>query len=313
MSRKNSKSKKGGADRVVAQNALKTLFANMRFASVDEPVQTVVVTSAVQGEGKSTIAYELAKTIAQSGKYVLLVECDMHHRTQAGRLRLHASAGLYAVLAGQRRLEDVVMQTSTTGLQFLDAEPHIPNPADILASRRFGQFVRQLKGSYDYVIFDTPPISAVVDAAVVSSVADATLLVVGQNYVRRDAVVSAYEQLEKAGANVVGVVLNRCGDDPGDYYYYDYYGSDDSGSDEKGAAADGKDEERIPAMNEVPLRPMATHAAASRAGGSRPAGSRSASAKDRVVKPVAAPPAASPDTTAQFLVDTGYTPRDYEE
>ena len=300
------------------QNAVKTLFANIRFASVDDPIKGVVVTSSVPDEGKTTISLELAKTMAEAGKEVLLVECDMHHRTLASRLSLHSHAGLYAVLAGQERMEDVVMETSTKGLWFLDAEPQIPNPADILASRRFGQFVRQLKGSYDFVVFDTPPISAVVDAAVVGSVADATLLVVRQNFVRRDAVVASYEQLKKAGANVIGTVMNYCDGGAGDYYYYDYYSTDASGQGEKGTAGDAG-EKRIPSMSEAPLRPVPTHAASSRTGGSRassasatapnPPISRPASARNRVVQPVGT----SPDATTQFLVDTGYASHDYDE
>lgn len=308
MSRK-SRKKATSSELVLMQNSVKTLLANIRFASVDDPIKSVTVTSTVPDEGKTIISLELAKAMAQAGKYVLLVECDMRHRTLASRLSLHPRAGIYSVLAGQERLEDAVVETPTSGLWFLDAEPHIPNPADILASRRFGQFVRQLHGEYDYVVFDTPPISAVVDAAVVGSVTDATLLVVRENYVRRDAVVASYEQLRKAEANVIGVVMNRCESASGDYYY-DYYGGASSKDDEKDA--DGS-EKRIPTMAEAPLRPVASHAAgARRADSTGPHRSgANGGGRDRVARTTVP----APDTTAQFLAGTPYSAgaRDEEE
>ena len=164
---------KQNGDRAVMQNAVKTLATNIRFASVDNPVHSIVVTSSIPNEGKSTIAVALSEALASGGKSVLLVECDMRRRSIAGMLGLHAQNGLYSVLSAQVELEDAVVRTSMRGVSFLDAEPHIPNPVDILGSRRFHSFVESLKSSYDYVVFDTPPLSAFVDAAVIGSVVTA--------------------------------------------------------------------------------------------------------------------------------------------
>ena len=213
---------KQNGDRAVMQNAVKTLATNIRFASVDNPVRSIVVTSSIPNEGKTTIAVALSEALASGGKSVLLVECDMRRRSIAGMLGVHAQNGLYAVLSAQVELEDAVVRTSMRGVSFLDAEPHIPNPVDILGSRRFRSFVESLKSSYDYVVFDTPPISAFVDAAVIGSVVDGALLVVRRNFVKREAVVSSLEQLKKAGANVLGTVLNYCENERSDYYY-EYY------------------------------------------------------------------------------------------
>ena len=128
------------ATQVVVQNAAKTLLANIRFASVDTPVHTLVITSSVPNEGKSTVCVNLAEAIATSGKSVLLVECDMRRRSLADLLGVHARTGIYGVLAEQSELEDAVVATGVKGMYFLDAEPHIPNPADILSSRRFRRF-----------------------------------------------------------------------------------------------------------------------------------------------------------------------------
>ena len=96
--------KKGGADKLVVQNAAKTLLANIRFASVDNPIRTLVITSSVPNEGKTTVAVNLAQAIATSGKRVLLVECDMRRRSLADMLGVRAQAGIYAVLADQARV-----------------------------------------------------------------------------------------------------------------------------------------------------------------------------------------------------------------
>lgn len=255
-------SAKGTNARVIMQNALKTLAANIRFASVDTPIKTLVVTSSVPNEGKSFVALELARTLASGGKDVLLVECDMHRRTLAGVLGVHPSTGLYAVLSGQATLEEAVAQTDAKGLSFLDCEPHIPNPADILASRRFHHLMELVRDAYDYVVFDTPPLSAFVDAAVLGSVADGTLLVVRENFVKRDELMASADQLHKADANLIGTVLNFC-ESQGEEHYYNYYARDDARDVTSGFDAITADSDPVPAPHiaaRSAKRPAAHHA-----------------------------------------------------
>ena len=284
---------KQNGDRAVMQNAVKTLATNIRFASVDNPVHSIVVTSSIPNEGKSTIAVALSEALASGGKSVLLVECDMRRRSIAGMLGLHAQNGLYAVLSAQVELEDAVVRTSMRGVSFLDAEPHIPNPVDILGSRRFHSFVESLKSSYDYVIFGTPPLSAFVDAAVIGSVVDGALLVVRRNFVKREAVVSSLEQLKKAGANVLGTVLNYCENERSDYYY-EYYNKSGSKRDQ------GSDM----AAPQIPPAPVQRQVATPR--------TRTATApaqQKSTLRPIpSGTGAASPDSTSQFLAQTGYRP-----
>lgn len=284
---------KQNGDRAVMQNAVKTLATNIRFASVDNPVHSIVVTSSIPNEGKSTIAVALSEALASGGKSVLLVECDMRRRSIAGMLGLHAQNGLYAVLSAQVELEDAVVRTSMRGVSFLDAEPHIPNPVDILGSRRFHSFVESLKSSYDYVVFDTPPLSAFVDAAVIGSVVDGALLVVRRNFVKREAVVSSLEQLKKAGANVLGTVLNYCENERSDYYY-EYYNKSGSKRDQ------GSDM----AAPQIPSAPAQRQVATPRTRtATAPAQQRS------TLRPIpSGTGAASPDNTSQFLAQTGYRP-----
>lgn len=219
--------KKVGSNTLEVQNAAKTLFANIRFMSPDDPIRSIVVTSSVPNEGKSTCVYELGKAIATSGRTVLLVEADMRRRTMASLIGAHAGAGTYAVLSEQVQLRDAVVATPTPNLFFLDTEPNIPNPADIISSKRFHRLAKQLTDSYDYVIFDTPPVGTFVDAAILSTIADGTVMVVKPGGVKRDELIDAYEQLQKAEANVLGICATFC-EGTGSEYYYAYYTKDGS-------------------------------------------------------------------------------------
>lgn len=219
------KVKKTGTNTLEIQNAAKTLFANIRFMSPDNPIRSIVMTSSVPNEGKSNCSMELAKAIATSGKTVLLVEADMRRRTMASLLGVHAAAGVYAVLSDQVDLRDAVVNTDTPNLYFLDTEPNIPNPADIISSKRFHRLVERLEQSYEYVIYDMPPVGTFVDAAILSTLVDGTIMVVKPGEVKRDELVDAYQQLQKAEANVLGICATFC-EGTGSEYYYAYYTKD---------------------------------------------------------------------------------------
>ncbi|MBM6774929.1 tyrosine-protein kinase family protein [Olsenella profusa] len=274
--------KKKGSSRVAVQNAAKTLAANIRFASVDNPVSSIVVTSSVPNEGKSFVSVELARALAASGKRVLLIECDMRKRSLAAMLDVHGRHGIYAVLSGEADLDESVVPTKTQGLFFLDAEPGIPNPTDILSSKRFRGLLQGVRKSFGYVVMDTPPVGAFVDAAVLGSVADATVLVVRENFVRRDELVAAYTQLRQADVNLVGAVLNCCDNESAGYGYYSHYGSEPSRS----AAEDQ--------ISRATAQAAPTRQQAQAASGLRPI-------------PQPQQHAVSPDSTAQFIA--GYQPR----
>lgn len=286
-----AKKAKAGINQIRMQNAIKTLVANIRFASVDDPIRSIAVTSSVPNEGKTTITIQLAQAMASNGKTVLLVECDMRRRSLANALGLHARTGIYSVLCGQAEIRDAVVSTLTRGMYFLDSEPHIPNPDVLLNSKRFHRFVEQALGNFDYVIFDTPPLSAFVDAAVLSTVVDGVLLVVGQNLVRRDELTKSYEQLKKADANIIGAVMNLCESEKNEYYT-EYYA--------RGNSSDAD----APAAPPAPASAPAPAAAApSSRVGRRAQASTPAPAPASNLKPIPSASGAkiAPDTTAQFI------------
>ena len=222
----------------LVNDAAKSLLANIRFMSIDNPIRSIVITSTIPNEGKSFVAINLAQAIASSGKTCLIVEAGLRKRTLAAAMGIHPEHGIYTVLSGSD-LKDVAVATPQRNLYFLDAEPQIPNPPDLLSSRRYVRFLETAVNSFDYVVIDTPPVGTFVDAAVIANHADATFLVVRENFTKKELVKSAYDQLEKAGANVAGVVMNVCDMGSDDYYgyysYYSYYDEDgDKGKNRSG-------------------------------------------------------------------------------
>ena len=215
------------------QNSAKTLFANIRFLSPDKPIRSIAITSSVPAEGKTTTAVQLAEAIASSDKTVLLVECDMRKHDLSSVLHAHCPVGLYAVMTEEEDLDEAVVETDTPNMFFLDIEPSIPNPTDIISSDSFKNLTKKLAENYDYVLYNTPPVGTFVDAAVLSTLMDGTLFVIRMNSTKRDEVVNAFEQLRKAGGNVIGSVATFC-EEMGSQYYYGYYG--DAGASDESVA-----------------------------------------------------------------------------
>ncbi|MCL2807820.1 MAG: polysaccharide biosynthesis tyrosine autokinase [Coriobacteriia bacterium] len=214
--------RRSSTGKLEVQNAARTLFANIGFMSPDEPIKTIAVTSSVPNEGKTFVAISLATAIATSGKRVLIVEADMRRRTLAARMNVHPKAGAYALLSKTASISDAVTQTSVPNLYLLDVEPQIPNPVDVLSSNRFKQLVEHLKANLDYVIFDTPPVGTFVDAAILSTLVDGTIMVVKTESTRRSELLEAYDQLKKADARILGVCANFCNTKTSEYYYAYY-------------------------------------------------------------------------------------------
>lgn len=232
-------------------NAAQTLFANIRFMSVDNPVHVLAITSSVPNEGKTFVSMNLASAIAASGANTLLVECDMRRRSMAARIGVHAQYGIYSVMTGQVSLEQAAVRTPTKNLYFLDAEPHIPNPSNILNSHHFQSFLDNARSRFDYVLFDTPPVTTFVDAAVLGTKVDAVLLVARENFVKRAELQQAVDQLRASGCNLAGVVMNGCDFGKGNSYYSYYYENGEGGRRNRA-------EEEASAPKFVPAKPQAS-------------------------------------------------------
>lgn len=193
------------------------------FSQAGHTPKSVVITSAVEGEGKTVTALNVAAAFSQTGGRVLLVDCDLRKPRCHEILDIANHSGLADVLTGQKQLEDVIHQPMA-GLYFLSAGSDCPNPAALLGSGVMRELLVRLCEQYDRVVVDAPPVMPVGDAAILSTMADGVLMIVGATTSKR-VTRQACAKLRRVGANIFGVVLNRINTASPDFYYYNPYTS----------------------------------------------------------------------------------------
>lgn len=204
--------------------AIRRLRTNLQFVDLADGAKSLVVSSSIPGEGKSTTATNLAVSLADAGLRVLLVDADLRRPSIARYLGIEGAVGLTTVLIGQAELEDVVQPWGTTTLDILPAGQIPPNPSELLGSKAMSSLVEQLVQSYDMVLLDSSPLLPVTDAAILSKVVGGILLVVGADRVHRAQLRHSLESLTAVGAKVSGLVLNKVARrNASTYsYYHDY-------------------------------------------------------------------------------------------
>ena len=200
--------------------AFRQLRTNLQFVHAAKTPRSLVVTSSVPGEGKSTTAVNLAISLAAAGVSVVLVEGDLRRPKVAQLLGLEGAAGLTNVLIGQVELDDVLQQWGDGDLKVLACGPLPPNPSELLGSQVMSEVLRDLESRYEYVIIDAPPLLPVTDAAVISHVTEGAVIVAGRGKVNRDQLRRAIETLEAVDARVLGVVMNFLPAKSADAYGY---------------------------------------------------------------------------------------------
>lgn len=203
--------------------AYRTLRSNVSFVSIDDPIRTLVITSASVSEGKSMTAANLALTMALEGKEVLLVDTDLRHPTQHELFGLDGEAGFTDVLTGKMSLADATVTIPGTTLSVVPCGGLPPNPSELLASEKMGEIVAEMIERWDMVVFDTPPCTLVADAVILAARCDAVVQVIDAESGARQAAIDAKEALSTARARLLGTVLNRAGGTGGRYYYYYHY------------------------------------------------------------------------------------------
>lgn len=188
--------------------AYRTLRTNILFSGLDRPLHTLLATSTAPDEGKSTTLANLAVTMAQAEQRVLLVDCDLRRPSLHTLFGLPNERGLTTAILEQGEGPLPAQGTVVPGLSLLTSGPLPPRPADLLGSRRMAALIERMRGDADIVLFDTPPVVAVTDAAALAPRVDGVLLVLQAGMTRRDRAREARQLLEKVKANIVGVVLN---------------------------------------------------------------------------------------------------------
>lgn len=187
----------------------KSLIANIEFS--DETAKTIMITSTVPGEGKSTVSLHLASGYAKSGSKVLLVDCDLRksHYGEDFRIPRRLRSGVAEILTGKKEFENEIFRTDIPGLDFLYAGRFTHNPIELFQSKRFDRLLESCVDAYDYIIVDVPPIASVIDAAVISKKVDGVVYVIASDEISCRIAKRGLEQLERANANILGTVLNK--------------------------------------------------------------------------------------------------------
>jgi len=212
--------------------AFRTLRTNIDFAGLDNPYRAILMTSAGPGDGKSTNVANLGVVMAQAGKKVLIMDCDLRRPTQHKIFHTDDLMGLTSVLVNDMDPSEVAQETKVPGLYLLPSGPIPPNPAELVGSQRMSTVISRAKEHFDCVLVDSPPILMVTDATLLSTVVDGVVLVLKRGSTRIDAAKDAQDKLDKVGAKILGVILNKV-DMTGDDYYYQYYSYYHQGKAEK--------------------------------------------------------------------------------
>ena len=207
--------------------AYRSLRTNIQYAKIDGQIKAVLVTSSGPGEGKSTSAANVAITFSQMGAKTLLIDTDLRRPVLHAIFGLSQSEGLTNYLIGNTHLEDAIKRSKIENLSILTSGTLPPNPSELLASEKMSNFIEQVKSRFDVVIFDSPPIIPVTDAAVLAPKLDGAILVVRSGETERDALLRSRVLFDNVKANVFGVLINGVNINQMQgsyYYYYNYYG-----------------------------------------------------------------------------------------
>jgi capsular exopolysaccharide synthesis family protein len=204
----------------VASEAYRTLRTNLFYSVADAPPRVILLTSPGPREGKSTTCANLGVVLAQADKQTLILDCDLRNPAMHKIFGIGNIEGMMNVLTGERDLPEV-LQEPLKNLKVLTVGPIPLNPAEILSSRSFAQFLNRVRQEFDYVLLDAPPTRLVSDPIVLASQGDAVLLVLDAQKTGKGAVRESLRSLEAVGANILGTVMNNEEDSKaGGYYRY---------------------------------------------------------------------------------------------
>lgn len=211
----------------IFQEAFHRLCSNIQFSGVDTPIKTIAITSAAPGEGKTTVAIGLAMAMAEAGKKTLILETDCRRPMLGNRLKLRPRYNWLNALYEDIPISEVVIPTKMKNLYFIDAEPQVTHLSEIFNSNRFGTMLASFEQEFDMIILDTPPLGLFIEAAVLANQAHGTVLVIHSGKVDIKREQGVINQLNKANARILGVVLNGTHVTQAKYEHYNNYKSDD--------------------------------------------------------------------------------------
>ena len=209
-------------------NQLKT---NIAFCG--DGIKSITVSSSVPNEGKSSVAFSLARSLTENGRKILLVDCDLRKSVMVGKYHMEGvGKGLSHYLTGQATKDQVIYATEEEGFYLAVAGPLSPDPTSLLNSELFAKFMKEAREEFDYVIVDAPPLGLVIDAVIIGQCTDGTVVVIEQGVIKRKLVQDVIKQLKRGGIRILGAVLNKVDDRITAYgdYGYGYYAEEDKKS-----------------------------------------------------------------------------------
>lgn len=203
----------------IAAESYRTLRTNIQYSSFDKEYKIIVVTSSEPGEGKSTTAGNLALSMAQDNKKVILIDSDLRKPSIHKKFKISNLVGLSDVMVGKVEITKAIHRYNNN-LVVLTSGKIPPNPSEMLSSKAMTNLLESLKETFDYIILDTPPVQAVTDSQILSTKSDGTILVVRAERTKKESVQNAVNLLKKVNANIIGTVLNGVDGSRNKYYYY---------------------------------------------------------------------------------------------
>lgn len=206
--------------RSIISEKFRSIRTNILFSSADDDIKTVVFTSEKPSDGKSTISANVAITYAQAGYKTLLIDGDMRRPTQHYLFNTTNMDGLSNLIVNKTEYDKVIHHTEISGLDLITAGPIPPNPSELIGSHKLLEILKYLQGEYDFIIIDSPPVNSVTDAQLFAEIAKYVVYVINVQKNDRTAVKRGKDLIEKAGAKILGVVLNRAPEDKTSNYYY---------------------------------------------------------------------------------------------
>ena len=191
-----------------ANEAYKNLRTNIQLCGSD--IKVIMLTSTTPGEGKSTVSFNLAVSLAEAGKKVIFIDADLRKSVLVGRYKINTSVkGLTHFLSGINKFEEVMYATNVENFNVVFSGPVPPNPTELLGNKVFKTLIKVLRDLYDYIIIDTPPIGSVIDSAIVAQECDGVDYVMAANDVSYKYAQKVLEQIKKTDCKLLGVVLNK--------------------------------------------------------------------------------------------------------
>lgn len=190
------------------EEAIRTVRTNIQFSSLDKENRIISITSTKPSEGKSTVIYNLAKSFAENGERVILIDCDLRSPSISQIAGIKDNVGVTNYLTGKVSLERAVNKDrEQDNLDLMFTGPVPPNPAEILASKIFKNFIEEVSEIYDYVFIDTPPVGLFTDSSIVATLSDGIIFVIKSSDTKKEEINQALNNLKKVEANILGCVL----------------------------------------------------------------------------------------------------------